>query len=577
MARRSVAIVLHAHLPWVLGHGRWPHGSEWVCEAAAETYLPLLRMLGELADENLPVHLTIGLSPVLCEQLVDQRFQIEFRQYIEQKLAAAEHDTEDFLGRGLHGLRDNAAFWTEFYTETKNHYERIGGNIVGALRTFQDTGILEILTCGATHAYFPLLSRDETISAQTKAAVANYKKHFDRDPRGIWLPECGYRPGYRWRPPAPINGVYPEFDRQGIESILAENNLEFFVVESALMAQSNQPGSPDLWHDTARLAAGLSGFGAISSAAAVHTRGTDTMTDLNPHRVYRVTSNHSEPGKASAFIRDPETGSLVWSGAHGYPGDQYYLEFHKKHSPGGLRYWAVTSQDTDLGKKVEYRRELALGRARVHAFHFASEIENTLSGADDNAILVAPYDAELFGHWWFEGPQFLKDVLRRVAYSDTVHLTSLSGYLDDAPPQTTVTLSEGSWGFGGGHFTWINDRTEWSWPMIYEAEDRVARLVARWRRQPASFSQPAVETLRQMARQLMLMAASDWQFLITSGTAVTYGTERLNEHYRVFQALNSVLCHHLMGSPVSAEDQRLAEEAARRDTLLPELDLTWFA
>jgi len=84
---------------------------------------------------------------------------------------------------------------------------------VGAFKNLQDEGLLDIITCGATHGYSPLLSKDSSINAQYRIAVNNYKKHFERAPTGAWLPECAYRPGYRWK--NPISGE--EYDRPGIE------------------------------------------------------------------------------------------------------------------------------------------------------------------------------------------------------------------------------------------------------------------------------------------------------------------------------------------------------------------------
>ena len=96
MSKGHFAFVLHSHLPYVLSHGRWPHGTDWLNEAAAETYLPILRILEELITEGYQPKLTIGFSPVLCEQLSDNSFKEEFVGYLNQKIKAAQHDSEEF-------------------------------------------------------------------------------------------------------------------------------------------------------------------------------------------------------------------------------------------------------------------------------------------------------------------------------------------------------------------------------------------------------------------------------------------------------------------------------------------------
>jgi 1,4-alpha-glucan branching enzyme len=235
VSKGSFAFVLHSHLPYVLSHGRWPHGTDWLCEAAAETYLPIIKILRELQAEGKQPRLTIGLSPVLCEQLSDSSFKEEFISYLNTKIKAAQDDIDEFTRFGQHNMGDTAKFWEKWYRSILYQFNDLKQDIVEEFRILQSDGIVEIITCGATHGYYPLLSRDESLQVQTKAAVKNYEKHFGQKPKGIWLPECAYRPAYSWAPPVPINGSQKARMRKGADEFLSENGIEFFIVDSAML------------------------------------------------------------------------------------------------------------------------------------------------------------------------------------------------------------------------------------------------------------------------------------------------------------------------------------------------------
>ena len=571
MSKGYLAIVLHSHLPYVLAHGKWPHGTDWLCEASAETYLPLLRALEELAAEGCKPKITIGMSPVLCEQLADAEFKNEFVAYLNQKIKAAQHDSEEFYKYGQQTMLANSHRWEAFYQKTLDQFNNIGQDILFEFRGLQDAGLLEIITCGATHGYFPLLSRDESLQAQTKAAVKNYEKHFGRKPRGMWLPECGYRPRYAWTPPVPIRGRQEAYPRKGAEEFLSENGLDFFIVDSALLKGGKSIGVYIDRFEALRL---------LWTSFEKYYQPRAEEFDKTTRDVYLVAMTEGKKPTA-IFTRDPETGLLVWSGEHGYPGDGNYLDFHKKRFPGGLRYWAVTSAKSDLADKLEYHYETALGRLEENAAHFAGKIEDILVTHHQElgraGILVAPYDAELFGHWWFEGPLFLKQVLRKICQSNNIDLTFLSEHLDRVQPTQVVSIPEGSWGQGNHHYIWLNEHTEWTWKHIYECEARMCELAQFWREHPERRTPEFEDLLKQAARELMLMSASDWQFLISTWAARDYAELRLTEHYEDFKHLAAMADKMIAGQALSEGEWQYFRDCRDRDTLFPELELDWFA
>jgi 1,4-alpha-glucan branching enzyme len=572
MTRGYASIVLHSHLPYVLSHGRWPHGTDWLCEAAAETYLPIVRVLNELVAEGYQPKLTVGISPVLAEQLADNSFKDEFVSYVNQKIKAAQHDADEFHRYGQSLMLENALLWGKWYSLTLEHFFHIGQDILLEFRKLQDSGCLEIITCGATHGYYPLLSRDESLQAQTKAAVRNYEKHFGRKPRGIWLPECAYRPRYEWSSPVPVNGKTLTYFRKGADEFLSENGLDFFIVDAPLLKGGKSVGVYIDRFEALKLLWG-------QFERSYHPRAEEP--DKTPRDVYLVSSAVEGKKPTAIFTRDPETGLLVWSGEHGYPGDGNYLDFHKKRYPGGLRYWAVTSAKSDLADKVEYHFETAVGRTSENASHYVATITEILTAYHKSTgtagILVAPYDAELFGHWWFEGPLFLKEVLKQLCTSDSISPTFLSEDLDRRKPSRVVSIPEGSWGEGNHHYIWLNTENAWTWKHIYECEDKMCALARWWSEHPERQDFQLKDVLQQLARELMVLSASDWQFLISTWAARDYAELRLAEHYADFKRIATIADNIIAGHPIPDGEWTFFADCKARDTLFPEIDIEWFA
>jgi 1,4-alpha-glucan branching enzyme len=559
--RGYFTFVLHSHLPYVLGHGGWPHGTDWLYEATAETYLPLLRVLAALTDEGIKPKITIGISPVLAEQLADAAFGPGFLGYVEMKIRAARDDRAEFEATGQADHAALAAAWERTYTDVRDDFERRWrGDVVGAFRALEQAGAIEIITCAATHAYLPLVGREETIGLQLRAARASHRRHFGVEPRGIWLPECAYRPAYEWRYPLAPWSERPPARRPGLEDDLARAGLRYFFVDTHLLE-----GGKALGVYAAR-------FGALQRLYDQMRAGMDRAAAATPRTTYRPHYvGGAEPGVA-CFGRDPETGLVVWSGEHGYPGDGWYLDFHKKHFPGGLRYWRVTAPQSDLGAKAVYVPARVPGRVAENADHFVGVVRRRLEAAPTAApILVAPYDAELFGHWWHEGLTWLGEVLRRFAAGGEVELVTAGEYLDRYPPDDVVALPEGSWGEGGFHAVWLNAQTEWSWRLIYETEDRLAAAAA------AAPSPLGDRLLRQALREFLLLVASDWQFLITTWSARDYAENRLAYHYDAASRLLNLHANLAARGALDEKDLRYLEELERVDRPFADLEPAWFA
>jgi 1,4-alpha-glucan branching enzyme len=533
---------------------------EWLHEAAAETYLPLLRVFGELEQQGLALRANVNLSPILLEQLSHPVFKDEFPKYLLRKIQAAHKDADDFTLQGDPHMVHVSRFWLHFYEQALRQFDELGSNIIRGFQHFYDSGAIEIITCGATHGYFPLLGTDSSIRAQVKTGVETHVRYFGRKPRGIWLPECGYRPAGTWQFPVAPDGsshVRQPFYREGVEQILSEHGLQFFYVDTHLVDTSTR-------FTPYQLLAG--GVPRAMEAAQEPPR-------KNFYRPYYAESPDPD-AQVAFFTRDPRTSVQVWSGDQGYPGDANYLEFHKKRWPGGNRYWRITGHKIDLGLKQPYDPAIALERTREHAKHFVQITTETLErygkNGDGAAILTAPFDAELFGHWWFEGPEWLRNVALEFARPESqVKLISCTDYLDQFPPAGYVALPEGSWGAESNNSVWLNDDNSWTWKHIYPAELAVQQIAngGLWRG-----NETATRLVKQICRELLLLESSDWQFLITTKAARDYAEKRFSTHLDQFRTLLDTWRRFEATHQISAEKMQELEAIELRDSVFPEID-----
>ena len=565
----SFTFVLHTHLPYVIAHGRWPHGMDWLNEASAESYIPLLNILNELVEEGYSPKLTIGISPVLIEQLADESFKSEFSSYLHQKIEAAEQNIDEFQRYSRKNLLNLALMWKDHYQRIKSDFEnKYNRDLVDSFKKLQDNGYIEIITCAATHGYLPLLSLDESVQAQIKLGAEIYKKYYDRKPKGIWLPECAYRPRYKWSPPVDSGSKKEGYLRKGIEEFLSENGIDYFIIDNALLRGGKAIG---VYVD--RFEALKQLWGRFEK----EYQPREEEFDKTPREVYLVSSGEGKKPVA-IFTRDPDTGLQVWSGEWGYPGDGNYLDFHKKHFPGGLRYWKVTSAKSDLADKMEYFPPDAQARIQENSSHFKGLIKGLLlkynKETGKKGIVCAPYDCELFGHWWFEGPQFLKLVLKSIEEDPEVELTTCSQFLNEAKPTKVISIPEGSWGEGGYHYIWLNQWTEWTWRHIYEDEKRMQKLASEFGQ---TKDDNLLKILKQAARELLLLQASDWQFLISTWSARDYAELRISEHHNNFNRLCDMAERYGKKEWVDPGEWTFLGDCEAKDKLFEDITLEWFA
>jgi len=557
----AFCLVLHGHLPHVLHHGRWPHGEDWLFEAASETWLPMLDVARTARSEGLRVAWTLGLTPVLLEQLGSQRFRDGFGAYLVELRERASQDEADFRRRGEGHLAWLATRHQARFERQLALWDELGCDLVAPFAELADAGQLELLSSNATHGYHPLILHDACARAQVRAGLSTSERHLGRRPRGVWLPECAYRPAGPWRPVA-VHG--DERDRDGVGSLFADEGVEFFFVDTHLVRGARPHATID---------------GAVITPVPHDQVDWDTSrawrSELEPHKVVE----RGQVLPLTVLARCPDVSEQVWSGEIGYPGDGRYLEFHKRHGTRGLRYWKVTGDEVALGDKDPYYPDDVAAGLHSQARHFAGLVRDRLRVHRDHTgrwgVVCAPFDAELFGHWWHEGPQFLLEVARQLASEPEVEVLTVSEALARAPSDKAVELPEGTWGAGGDHRVWNNDELRFYWEMAYRAEDRFLDL---WHRADWERDEAVAELLAEAGRQLLLLQASDWAFVISTRGAVDYGLRRVAGHAACLDDLLNGVEDLVQGrEDVDPVVRNTLERCRLVDPVFPDLQLSWWA
>ncbi len=526
MPRGYLCILLHAHLPYVR-HPEFEDSLEerWLFEALTETYLPLLRMLEERAGRGARGRITISLSPTLLAMLEDPLLRGRYAFRLGRLLELAERE----VARTRHDARFHplALHYRERFRECLAQFEeRYRRDVISGFRAVSEAGQARLITCGATHGYFPLMSLGApSWRAQIGTAVGEFTRLIGRPPEGLWLPECGYTPG--------------------VESVLAEFGIRFFAVD------------------------------------------THGILDACPRPLPGTYAPFRTPAGVMALGRDADSSRQVWSATDGYPGDASYREYYRDQgfdlpledvreflpSGGtrthlGLKYYRIT--DRRNPHREPYDPERARARSREHAAHFVRERSAQARAASERigqpALLLAPYDAELMGHWWYEGPDWLGSVLDEADRDQDLDAVDPIEAIGSIPRASEGRLHPSSWGEGGYSSVWLDPSNDWIYRHLNHAAERMQALArAGDRGDPLR-----KRALAHAGRELLLAQASDWAFIMRTGTLVPYAVRRTHLHLDRFGRL----AEGLEKGGVSPEQLAEWEDV---DRIFPGLDPGLFA
>ncbi len=518
------AIVLHAHLPYV----RHPEAEQcleelWLMEAITETYLPLVDVMRGLLWDQVPFRLTMSITPTLAWMLSDDHLQQKYRQHINKLCELAEKEVH--RTRHQPPVQEVALSYLRQFRRARQLFEDCRGRLIDCFVELEAAGCLEVIASAATHGYLPLLFvNPKAVEAQIALGIETYRHFFGKDPRGFWLPECGFAPG--------------------IDAILAQYGISWAILDS------------------------------------------HGILHAEPRPRYSIFAPIYTPAGLAAFGRDWESSKQVWSAWEGYPGDYVYRDFYrdigfdldyeyiKPYLVDGIRGFTGIKYHRITGRgdyKEIYQPQAAARRAAEHAGNFMFnrelQIKYLSSKMDRPPLVTAPYDAELFGHWWYEGPLWLDFLLRKTAYDQRVFkMVTPSEYLDMYPSHQVSMPSESSWGNGGYHEVWLDHSNDWIYRHLHKAADRMVDLANRF----PEASGLVERTLNQAARELLLAQASDWAFIMKAGTMVEYACRRTQGHLVNFDEL-----HHQVTE--NRIDTGFLQALEDRDNIFPTLNFRIYA
>lgn len=524
MSVGQFVFMLHSHLPYYRKAGMWPFGEENLYECMAETYIPLLNAIAELYEEGIKAKLTIGITPILAEQLTDDHLKEGFIKFLDDRIEAIAKDLERYpdpkVAHSQH-LKYLAKYYFDWFNHVKDTFiNKYGKDLIGNFRKYQELGCIEITTSGATHGFSPLLATDENLNAQFHVGQETTKRLFGKKACGAWLPECAYRQGYEY-----VNAAGETKWRPAIEVALQNNDIEYFFTESHVIEGGNSVGN--------RRVIGVYGNIEYIPLPERETTGYDTYS------AYWLPD-----AQVAVMGRNDRAGYQVWSAGDGYPGDGCFREFHKKDDKSGGHYWRITSSTTDLGDKMLYDPVLALNKITENSDHYTTMLYHLLNdyklATGKEGLVMVSFDTELFGHWWFEGVEFIKQVIKKLNnYLPEVERQTACEYLHAHPPTEAIQIPESSWGQGGHFYVWQNHLTEWMWPIIHSCEKRITEVTSKYEQIP--FDKVLHRALNQLARENLLLQSSDWPFLITTFQAKDYATDRFREHVERFEKLADMI------------------------------------
>jgi len=509
MNKGFLSIVLHAHLPYVR-HPEYDSFFEenWLFEAMTECYIPLINTLDNLAKDHVSFRLTLSLSPTLISMLADDLLQARYQKYLKQRIELAEK--EIIRTRPQPQAHKLARLYRRFFIQTQQTYHKYHTNLLLAFKKHHHAGHLELITTAATHGFLPLLNINPlSVKNQIEIGITTFESHLGFSPSGFWLPECGYYPS--------------------LEKVLADTGIKYFFTDShGIMDASEAPNN---------------------AVYAPLDCGNGVM----------------------AFARDMETSQQVWSAETGYPGNEFYREYYSdigfeldqdyiapyilednSRINTGIKYHRITGKDVE---KEFYNPKQAQNAINQDAQDFIKKcqqhIDQLHSTMDRPPIIVAPYDAELFGHWWFEGTNWLESVIRLTNNKDNNFNTiSCADYLNQQLDHQVAIPAASTWGHEGYSSYWINEENDWIYPFIHQAAIEMEHLATDFKNVTVSKLQE--RALNQAARSLLLAQASDWPFIMKSGTTTEYAKKRITDHLARFNYLhesirkNSIDEHYLL-------------------------------
>ena len=513
-------VALNTHMPFV-HDPTTPNCQEetWLYESITEATLPLIGVFSRLVEEKIDFRITVSLSPCLVAMLSTPLIKERYVHYLEDRIGLAQEEQERV---GASSPLYHLAGW---YLESFRHARKVfvddwGKDLTAAFRYLSDSGKVDFLTSGATHAYLPLWELyPRLIDLQIKIGVRYHEHVFGSRPRGFWLPECAFS--------------------LGLDELLARNGIRYSYVDS------------------------------------------HALLNGHPRPKYGVHAPIHCPAGVAAFARDWMSHDVVWLKDKGYPGDAHYLDYNRdigyelpletvgrfthqeQRVQTGIKYY----RNQWVGNSDLYDPSQAFGRCDEHANDFIRRCQRAVRqispGLGRKPVLVALFDTEHFGHWWREGPIWLDLMIRKMACDqNVVRLVAAPDYLAMYPTNQVIMPNPSSWGYQGFSETWLMGRNHWIYPALYTAADEFEALAQRYPNPPETVR----AALNQYLREFLVAQASDWAFILHQETTMAYARRKVEDALENMRLIATQLDQGQV-------DSELLQRFQARNNLFADIDL----
>ena len=496
MKQGYLNIVLHAHLPYVR-HPEYDSFFEenWLFEAISECYIPLIRVFDRLENDAVNFTLTLSLSPTLITMVRDELLQSRYQQYLNKRIELAEK--EIIRTRKQPHYQKLARLYRRLFIGVKETYQRYNGDLLCAFKKHHVAGHLELITTAATHGFLPVLNVSKTaVQQQIEIGIATFTDNLGFSPTGFWLPECGF---------------YPE-----LENSLASAGIHYFFTDTHALLEATDP---------------------VEQINAPINCGNAVM----------------------AFARNADISQYVWSSEYGYPSNNAYREYYddigfelaldyiapyildgKNRVNTGIKYHRIAEEGSDKQCYAPHEAREKINRdAKDFVKQCQQQLEQSANMIERPVIITVPFDAELFGHWWFEGPEWLDRVFRLLDKNTQLETTTAPAYLKQYAQHPIAMPAASSWGDEGYSSYWINEENDWIYPFLHQAAEQMEQLVVDFKHVTVSNLQR--RALNQALRSVWVAQASDWSFIMKAGTATDYAKKRLTDQLARFNYLHECI------------------------------------
>ncbi len=498
-----VSFLLHGHLPYVNHPEKESFLEEdWFNEAMAEVYIPLAIMLNDLDKKNLKNQFTLSLSPTLLAMMSNHTLIKKFVKYLQQRIDFLQSELDNYIQFDQKNEQLKPAYaLLKKYNEIKFSFiSKYNFNIISEFKRLKENSVVEIITTSLTHTFSPnFMPYKSYLHLQIKCALDDFESFFGYRPDGLWLPECGYF--------------------EGLEDILLENGLKYTIIEA---------------------------------------HGILMGEELPKNGVYAPV--YAKNGFVF-FPRDIDSAKNVWSRTEGYPASKYYRDFHKDigtswddnrvykmlhknidneyiKSFTGIKYWQIGENEN--GDKNIYDPFIAREMTKSDAEDFIikrSIIKEKISDLMDKPpLFTAPYDMELFGHWWYEGIDFLKNISLISSKNEEINLTTFSCYLQKFKTHQLLNPKYSTWGQNGFSQVWNNEKNNRIIIESHNILEKFEHLIKLIFSENILLAEIEKEAVVLLTKIVFLITSSDWPFLINSGI-YAYTIKRFYIHKEDFEFL----------------------------------------